>query len=378
MVAPSVAFDVGPLVGPRTGIGAAVAALQTSLSDRDDVTVMPYLTSFRARPGDGVRKLPLPAAVAHRLWARIDHPRVDRWLPADPVSGNAADVIHGTNYVVPPSRLPRLVSVYDCWFLRHPQHAHPDVVRAGKVLMRALRHGAVAHTGSIATAETLQELVPQAAIRTVPLAAIALPAPSAQCPIPELQDREFVVAVATLERRKNLPRLVTAFGKVADQHPELRLVIAGGGGDDRGAVDAAIDQLSVSTAARVMLTGYVADDARSWLLHHARLLAYPSLDEGFGFPLLDAMQAGTPIVASNVGSIPEVAGNAAVLVPPHDVDALADAIDRVLTDDDTRAALLAAAPARLATFSWQTTAQAMVQLYRELADSRTQGAGTLP
>ncbi len=376
MVAPSVAFDVGPLVGPRTGIGAAVAALQASLLHRDDVTVMPYLTSFRARPADGVRRLPLPAALSHRLWAHTDHPRVDRWLPADRVNGNAADVIHGTNYVVPPSRLPRLVSVYDCWFLRHPHHAHPDVVRAGKVLLRALRHGAVAHTGSVATADALRELVPQATIRTVPLAAIALPAASPQCPIPELQDREFVVAVATLERRKNLPRLVTAFGKLADDHPELRLVIAGGAGDDRRAVDAAIDLLTPAAAARVMLTGYVADEARSWLLHHARLLAYPSLDEGFGFPLLDAMQAGTPIVASDVGSIPEVAGNAAVLVPPHDVDALAGAIDRVLTDDQTRSALLAAAPARLATFSWQATAAGMVQLYTELADGRTGDIGT--
>jgi glycosyltransferase involved in cell wall biosynthesis len=211
----------------------------------------------------------------------------------------------------------------------------------------------------------------------VPLAAIALPAPSPQCPIPELQDREFVVAIATLERRKNLPRLVAAFGRLADDHPELRLVIAGGAGDDRHAVDAAIDQLTPATAARVMLTGYVADDARSWLLHHARLLAYPSLDEGFGFPLLDAMQAGTPIVASDVGSIPEVAGNAALLVPPTDVGALADAIDRVLTHGPTRSEWLAAAPGRLAAFSWHATADGLVQLYTELIDGRTHAAGTL-
>lgn len=360
MAAPSVAFDVGPLVGPRTGIGAAVAAMQASLSARDDVALHPYLTSFRARPQTGVRRLPLPAALAHRVWAHIDHPRADRWL-ATP------DVVHGTNYVVPPCGVPRIVSVYDCWFLRHPQQAHADVVRSGKVLLRALRHGAVAHTSSLATADALRELVPHAEIRTVQLAAIALPAPAAECPIPELQGRDFVLAVATLERRKNLPRLVEAFGVVAKHHPDLRLVIAGGDGDDRAAVDAAIDHLRPATAERVMLTGYVADDARSWLLHHARLLAYPSLDEGFGFPLLDAMQAGTPIVASDVGSIPEVAGDAAVLVPPNDVAALAAAIDRVLSDAATRQALQHAAIGRLARFSWQSTADQMVQLYTELA-----------
>jgi glycosyltransferase involved in cell wall biosynthesis len=367
MAAPSVAFDVGPLAGRRTGIGAAVAALQHSLMQRDDVTLRPFITSFRARPGPGVRRLPLPAAVAHRLWMRTDHPRVDRWLATDPIDSPSPTVVHGTNYVVPPCRTPRLVSVYDCWFLRNPEHAHSDVARAGKVLLRALRHGAVAHTSSQATAESLRELVPQAEVRTVHLAAIPLPAPAAACPIPELEGHDFVVAVATLERRKNLPRLVDAFGRLAADHSELRLVIAGGDGDDRHAVDSAIDRLDTSTAARVMLTGYVADDARSWLLHHARLLAYPSLDEGFGFPLLDAMQAGTPIVASNVGSIPEVAGDAALLAPPLDVDALAAAIARVLDDTATRDALTAAAVDRLATFSWDTTAAAMVQLYGDLA-----------
>jgi glycosyltransferase involved in cell wall biosynthesis len=367
MAAPSVAFDVGPLVGTRTGIGAAVAALKSSLAQRDDVAVLPYLTSFRAKLDIGVRRLPIPAALAHRLWAHNDHPRADRWLPTGPDDHAPPSVVHGTNYVVPPSRIPRLVSVYDCWFLRHPDAAHPDVVRAGKVLLRAVRHGAVVHASSHATADALHELVPEADIRVVHLAPIPLPAPAATSPIPELDGRDFIVAIATLERRKNLPRLIDAFGMLADDHPELRLVIAGGNGDDRSAVDAAIDRLSTATAARVMLTGYVADAARSWLLHHARLLAYPSLDEGFGFPLLDAMQAGTPVVASNVGSIPEVAGQAALLVPPLDVEALAGAIARVLDEPATRDALLAAATNQLARFSWSTTAEAMVQLYGDLA-----------
>lgn len=360
MAVPTVAFDVGPLVGPRTGIGAAVAALQTALADRDDLDLVPYLTSFRAPARPGVQRLPLPAALAHRAWGRLDHPRVDRWLPAD--------VVHGTNYVVPPSRKPRIVSVYDCWFLRHPQHAHPDVVRAGAVLRRALGRGAVAHASSHATAEALRELVPDVDVRTVHLAPIELPPPPAASPIAELDGCEFVVAVATLERRKNLPRLVDAWALLADRHPQLRLVIAGGNGDDRGEVDAAIDRLPPAAGARVMLTGYVADDVRSWLLHHAQVLAYPSLDEGFGFPLLDAMQAGTPIVASAVGSIPEVAGGAAVLVAPDDVGELADALDRVLTDTALRQQLLAAAAQQLTTFSWASTAQALVQLYAELVD----------
>ncbi|MGD9999994.1 MAG: glycosyltransferase family 4 protein [Ilumatobacteraceae bacterium] len=363
MAAPSVAFDVGPLVGARTGVGAAVAALRDALTERDDVVLLPYVTSFRARPQAGVRRLPIPAAVAHRMWGRSDHPRADRWL-------HPAAVVHGTNYVVPPSRAPRIVSVYDCWFLRHPDLAHPDVVRAGRVLVRALRSGAVAHASSRATADAITELVPAAEVRTIPLAALPLPPPAPACPVAELSDRDFVLALSTVERRKNLPRLVEAFGMMAGDHPDLRLVIAGGDGDDRPAVDAAIDRLTPAAADRVMLTGWVDDPARSWLLHHARVLAYPSLDEGFGFPLLDAMQAGTPVVASTAGSIPEVAGDAALLVDPLDVPALAGALSRTIDHDDVRQALVGAGAARLASYSWSRTAADITALYREMAGAR--------
>src|SRR6185312_5510739 len=116
----------------------------------------------RARPTAGERRLPLPAALAHELWRRSDHPRVDRWVPE-------VDVVHGTNYVVPPSRRARLVSVYDCWFLRHPESAHRDVRRAGDVLRRAIGTGAAVHTSSQATADALGELLPGADVTVIPL-----------------------------------------------------------------------------------------------------------------------------------------------------------------------------------------------------------------
>jgi glycosyltransferase involved in cell wall biosynthesis len=358
----SVAFDVGPLAGRRTGIGAGVAALHAALQQDPRVELVPYLVSFRARPEEGVQRLPLPAALAHRLWARTSRPRTDRWLAP-------ATVVHGTNYVVPPTStaIGRLVSVYDCWFLRHPQQAHPDVVRAGRVLARAVQAGAVVHASSEATADAVRELWPTADVRVVHLAPLPLaPAPE-HCPIAELDGRDFVLSVATLERRKNLPRLVAAFGAIADAHPELRLVLAGGDGDDRPAIDAAVDALPPAVGARVMFTGFVADGVRSWLLRHARVLAYPSLDEGFGFPLLDAMTSEVPIVASDAGSIPEVAGDAALLAPADDVDALAAALLRVLDDESERARLIAAGRVRRATFTWAATADRLIDLYHELS-----------
>jgi glycosyltransferase involved in cell wall biosynthesis len=356
----AVAVDVGPLHGSRTGIGAAVGELRNALAARDDVTVLPYLTSFRARPEPGVIRLPLPAAVAHRLWSRTGHPRVDRWL-------GGAQVVHGTNYVVPPCRLPRLVSVYDCWFLDHPDQAHPDVRRAGRVLRRSIADGAVVHASSQATASAIERHFPGARVETILLASIHLGPPAEYNPVPELAGHPFVLSVATLEQRKNLTTLVSAFGRLAGENRSLRLVLAGANGDDRQPIERAIERLPADAQGRVLLTGYVHDADRSWLLHNARVLAYPSLDEGFGFPLLDAMQAGVPIVASAAGSIPEVAGDAALLGDARDAAGLASNLRAALFDDDTRSRLLAAAPDQLARFTWRDTAARFSDLYARLA-----------
>jgi len=354
-----IGFDTSPLFGPKTGIGFAVEAMRGALHQRTDVELVDYLLSVRARPAGSVRRLPLPAAIAHQCWARTDHPRVDRWL-------RDVNLVHGTNYVVPPSSLPRLVSVYDCWFLRHPDDANPAVRLAGKVLRRSVGSGAVVHASSHATARALREFFPGVEVHTVHLAALPLAAPPPISPIPQLTDRPFIVAIGTLERRKNLPRLVAAFGLIATQEPELQLVIAGSDGDDREAINAAVDALGPH-ANRVMFTGRVVEDVRSWLLHHARVLAYPSLDEGFGFPLLDAMQAGVPIVASSAGSIPEVAGEAALLSSATDVMALAGNLQTAVASPSVRAHLVASGREKLGQFSWDRCGAEMAQLYRHVA-----------
>ena len=358
-----VAFDVGPLAGPRTGVGHAVDAMHTSLTALDDVELLDYIVSFRSRPAAGIRRLPIPALLAHRLWAVADRPRVDRFL-------GAPDVVHGTNYVVPPSRAAQVVSVYDCWFLRHPSLAGGAVHQAGRVLRRAIQRGATVHASSNATAAEITDLFPAARVATIPLAAMPVPAATADPPIPALVGRPFIAAIGTLERRKNLPLLVEAFGLLASEHDEVLLVLAGADGDDRRAINAAIDGLDPAAARRVVMTGRIDDVSRSWLLRHAAVLAYPSLDEGFGFPLLDAMQVGAPIVASNRGSIPEVCGAAGLLCEADDAIALAANLASAAFDEGTRTALLAAAATQLTTFSWQRCATDLVALYRRLADER--------
>ena len=129
-----VAVDTGPLHGRRTGIGNAVAWTLDALAHRADLELFPYVLSTRAKITAPERRLPMPAALAHRFWMHRS-PSLDRLL-------GRPDIVHGTNYVVPPTRCPQLVSVYDCWFLEHPDDVSDDVARSARLLRRAVGRGA--------------------------------------------------------------------------------------------------------------------------------------------------------------------------------------------------------------------------------------------
>jgi glycosyltransferase involved in cell wall biosynthesis len=151
--------------------------------------------------------------------------------------------------------------------------------------------------------------------------------------------------------------------------PEARLVIAGGEGDDAPAVRSALENSSARVRERVHLLGRVDDTTVGRLYHRATVIAYPSLDEGFGFPVLEAMSTDTPIVASNVGSIPEVAGDAALLCPPSDRAAWIESLVRALTDDDVRNRMIDNGRRQRAKFDWSRTARELEHLYRNLVDA---------
>jgi glycosyltransferase involved in cell wall biosynthesis len=371
----TVAIDVTPLLGARSGIGNAVAEIVAALGDLEAApTLVPYTLSARARllradaPAD-TRFIPWPARGLLAAWARGDVPRIDSRL-------RPANVIHATNYLAPPSRLPMLLSIYDCSFVRYPELCTPEVRALVPLVQRAIARGATVHTGSEFVADEIEEIFGPGLRSSGRLIVIPLGVPrlGTEASLParvaeSIGDAPFVLAIATLEPRKNLAHLVSAFGLLAATHPDLRLVIAGRDGPARAAVDAAIARLPSETRERVVLAGQVDDAGRRALLDTARVLAYPSIYEGFGFPLLEAMSASLPVVAARAGSIPEVAGDAALLVEPTDERGLAAALDRVLSDDALRSQLVARGHDRVGTFSWSATARALAACYRRLAEA---------
>jgi glycosyltransferase involved in cell wall biosynthesis len=176
----------------------------------------------------------------------------------------------------------------------------------------------------------------------------------------------YVLALGTVEPRKNHVLLVQAFDDLASQDPDVRLVIAGKDGWGADTLDAAL--ASARHRDRVTRLGFVDDIARADLVAGAAMLAYPSVYEGFGLPPLEAMAAGVPVVATAVGAIPEVVGDAAYLVSPEQA-ALARALHETLDDADLRSTLTARGRVRARRFTWERTASEMTQLYRELARS---------
>lgn len=179
--------------------------------------------------------------------------------------------------------------------------------------------------------------------------------------------RSYAITVGAIEPRKNLPRLLRVVDDLASSHAELRdltLVHVGPAGWLTDEVKAALAALRQRN--RVRFLGFVPNDDLAALYQLARVSVYPSLFEGFGLPVLEAMASGCPVVTSNISSMPEVAGDAAVLVDPTNEEAIADGLARVWTDECLRDDLIARGLRRAASFTWESTARETLRLYERV------------
>jgi glycosyltransferase involved in cell wall biosynthesis len=375
----AVALDATPLLGRPTGVGAFCAGALGGLAARADLDVSAFAISWRRRMGIVAH---VPPGVSTRQRAMPDHPLRIAWshsrLPPIEWFIGPQQVVHGTNFVVPPTRrAARVVTVHDLTVVRFPDMCDRSTLEYPAMIRRAVADGAWVHTDSeFVAAEVIDHFgVDPGRVRAVPLGIPGLGAhpvgtrPGAELgfPLPEGTSR-YVVAIGTVEPRKDYPSLVEAFTSVSRAHPDVALVIAGA---DGWGADRLAEAIRSSPARdRIVRPGYLDDDALAVTLGRAAALAYPSVYEGFGFPPLQAMAAGVPVVTTSVGSIPEVVGDGAVLVGGGDSQALAEALVHVLAGGADIDALLARGRRRAAEFTWSRCAEGLESLYRDAWASR--------
>jgi glycosyltransferase involved in cell wall biosynthesis len=377
----SVAVDATPLLGTRTGVGVFCREAIGALASAGEIDVSAFAVSWRRRhmlegqvpAGARVVGRAMPARPLQLAWRHSELPDIS-WFVGE------TEVVHGTNFVVPPARrAARIVTVHDLTIVRYPEMCETETLRFPALVRRAVAHGAWVHTPSRFVAEEVVDTfgVDPSRVRAVHHGAprhqsqnSLADSPQNSSPgvpvgLPEGTSR-YILAVGTAEPRKDLPGLVRAFDSIAGGQTEVALVIVGQPGWGTEALEMAVAESKFGS--RIVVTGYV-DDLGS-VLAGAEVLAYPSLYEGFGLPTLEAMSAGVPVVTTTAGALPEVVGDAAELVAPGDTDELAGALERVLTEEMHRKELVERGLRRASLFTWEACARGLTELYREAVDDR--------
>ena len=355
-----IALDYRPALLSRAGIGRATRELARALADANQVDV--HLFGHSLAPARVKSEIP-PQAHLHRL------PIAGRALPwlrrlgigADQLAGNAR-VFHWTDYVQPPVKRARTVlTVHDLAFVRNPawhgQHANELKERT----QRAIASADALVVPSTTTANDVNAFAPDAPpMQVIPFGADHVPQSSGPNPF---GGRDYALCVGTIEPRKNHRALLAAWRQL--KAPRPLLVVVGAIGWD--CQDIVADLKSAEREGIVQWRQHCTDDELWPLLQHARLLAYPSLWEGFGFPPLEAMALGVPVVAHHTDPLRELGDEALTLADATDPDALTLAIDRVLHDEDHRQRHITAGRKRSKSFVWRECAAAHAELYREVA-----------
>jgi glycosyltransferase involved in cell wall biosynthesis len=347
-----VAFDVTPVISGRTGIARYVIQLGIAL-ERAGAQLRRFAVGRRSFPlPPDSRHIRLPTRAIEAWWRAAPWPRVEQLL-------GGAELVHATGLLIPRTGLPLVVTVHDVAAARHPDLHPPRHTEQQRAQLKLLHRASAIVAVSQATADDLSQLgVSPDRLVVAPLGATPLPHPDLSS-IAQLPDRSYLLTVGETSPRKGYPLLLHAFSRVRG---DVALVIVGPPASDEQRLRSLIAELGIS--ARVRRMGPVSDAALAGLYRGALALCFPSVAEGFGLPVLEAMAAGVPVLARDIPVARELAGDAALFIAGDDPRGWTDAIGRIVSEPALRSALADAGLERAAEFTWDRTAAATLSAYR--------------
>jgi glycosyltransferase involved in cell wall biosynthesis len=374
-----IGIDYTPAYEQGGGIGRLVRDLIHALAQHDHENAYRlFVAGWQDPPpplGDnfiwrGTRFRPKDLA---RLWHRLRLP-----VPIETFVG-AVDLYHATDFVLPPVRkhTKTIVTVHDLSFVRVPEAASPSLkAYLDRVVPDSIARADHVIADSEATKrDIISEYGTNPAKITVLLSGIdarfqpendsdRLQAVRAKYGIGE---KPYFFSIGTVQPRKNYSRIIKALKCLRDDGYDVQLVIAGGRGWLEDEMYQTIAQTGIANA--VKLIGFADDDDINALYSGSVGVVFTSLYEGFGFPVLEGLACGVPVITSNVSSLPEVAGDVALMVDPHDVDAIGDAMRRLLVDDALRQNMVERGFVHIQKFTWERSAKQLLNIYRKVLDA---------
>jgi len=364
-----IVLDYRPALRQRSGVGEYVHELARHVAaklDRESRLTL-FSASWRDRlapdviPGCPIVDARVPVRVLNAAWHRLEWPSVER------LSGATFDVAHSAHpLLMPARRAAQIVTIHDLDFLDHPEHTAREIRRDYPAL--AARHARRASRVIVSSWQTAHEVETRLGVDASRIVLCPAGAPDWARDVGAATTRtpRHVLFLGTLEPRKNIAGLLDAWERVLAALPDAPpLVLAG-----RATPETERDRERLRReplAGHVRAEGYVDDAGRQALYRDAAALVVPSFHEGFGLTALEAMACGVPVVASNRGSLPDVVGDAGLLVDPADAGAMAQALLAAIGDANVRARLIAAGHARAESFSWDASAATLIDAYRAAA-----------
>ncbi|GAB4308656.1 MAG: glycosyltransferase family 1 protein [Phototrophicales bacterium] len=368
-----IAIDYTPACEQRAGIGRYVRELIRALMQID------HETPYRLFVSGAKKNLPplphnfiwKPTRLSPKTLARVWH-RLHIPLPVEFFTGKIK-LYHATDFVLPPIWAESILTVHDLSFIKVPEAASPSLKRyLDSVVPRSIRHATHILADSQATKDDIVNIY-----GTSPQKITVLYSGVDSYFKPSLERTQeirrrygipagqpYIFSIGTVQPRKNYVRLIEALKLLHQRGYDISLVIAGGKGWLDNPIYATIKSSGVQDY--VQMIGYADDQDLPGLYSDAICTAFPSLYEGFGLPILESMACGTPVLTSDVSSLPEVAGDAAIIVNPYDLDDITHGLEKLITDTQLRNQLIIKGYERVKSFTWENAAYQLANIYQRM------------